>query len=54
MLLLLLLLLFLGQIIIRDFRLLRGLDTLGNFCAIFTRDTTFVTSCLLSCTPSSF
>ena len=32
--------------------LLRGLDTLGRFSAIFTRKLTFVTSCLLSYTPS--
>ena len=31
---------------------LRGLDTFGRFSAIFTRELTFVTSCLPSCTPS--
>ena len=30
------------------------LDTLGIFSAIFTRETTFVTSCLLSYAPNSF
>ena len=30
------------------FLFLRGLDTLGSFSVIFTRETTFVTSSLLS------
>ena len=28
----------------------KGLNTFGRFSAIFTRETTFVTSCLLCCT----
>ena len=30
------------------------LDTLGRFSAIFSSETTFVTSCLLSCATNSF
>ena len=38
------------------YRNLRVLDTLGRFSAIFffTREITFVTSCLHNCTPSPF
>ena len=31
--------------------ILRGLDTLGNFSPRLTREKTFVTFCLFSCTP---
>ena len=33
---------------------LRRLNMLGNFSAIFTREVTFVTSCLLSYAPGPF
>ena len=33
---------------------LRWMDTFGNLSAIFTKETTLVISCLLSCTPSLF